>query len=225
MRPNLYYFILQFEHFNKLCFDGKLERPPIRLNTRLSSMGLTIGQRRLDKHGNSYWEDLSIEISVRLDLPEEEYIDTLLHEMIHYWIMSNNFADDSTHGHLFRSKMEEITRKHGLKVSISFKSDEEQMINARSRWRYICVAECSDGGVYLAVVAKTKVFQFWKIIPTIEGVTDVHWYASNRQIFEQFPVRVTPRLQSIDSDKLQHYLTGAQELENTGHVIRAKQTE
>ena len=223
MRPTLQYIIEMFDYYNKLCFGGQLQRPPIRLNTRYSTMGITKGKQRIDSNGLPYWSDLSIEISVRRDLPEYEYIDTLVHEMIHYYIFSNNLVDDSPHGTLFRRKMDEITQKYGIRITITFDPTEEEMIKTTTRYRYICVAEMKDGRVLFAVVAKNKLFQFWESIPRMESVSEVHWYASNRQIFEKFPVAVSPRLMYIDADKIHHYLTGALELENTGDTIRVKQ--
>ncbi len=220
MRPTLQYILDKFDYYNRLCFAGQLKRPPIRLNTRYASMGLTKGRRINAPDGKSYWTDLSIEISIRRDLPEIEYIDTLVHEMIHYYILSNNLHDDSPHGSLFHQKMEEITRKHGIRITIAFDPSEEEMVKSITRYRYVCVAEMDDGHMAFAVVARSKVFEFWPLMSRIKGVKEVHWYASNRQIFEIFPVAVSPRLMIIEADKIHHYLTGAQELENTGSVIR-----
>lgn len=220
MRPTLQYILDKFDYYNHLCFDGQLQRPPIRLNTRYGSMGLTRGKRQIGPDGSTFWTDLSIEISVRRDLPEIEYIDTLVHEMIHYYIFSNNLQDDSPHGTLFRQKMEEITRRHGIRITLAFDPSEEEMVKTVTRYRYVCVAEMDDDRTAFAVVARSKVFEFWQLIPRIKGVRVVHWYASNRQIFEKFPVAVSPWLMMIDADKMHHYLTGAQELENTGTEVK-----
>jgi len=96
------------------------------------------------------------------------------------------------------------------------------MIATRTRNRYICVAETTDGQTYFAVVARNKLFQFWELIPQIEGVSEVRWYVSDRQIFENVPVAVSPVLIPIDAGKIHHYLTGARELENTGEIIRER---
>jgi len=224
MRPTLDYIIEKFDYYNQLCFDGKLKRPPILLNTRYSAMGQTGGLGEIDENGKIHWSELRIEISVRRDLPEYEYIDTLVHEMIHYYIMSNDMEDDSPHGRLFRQKMEEITNKHGIRITIQYDPSEEIMIATRTRNRYICVAETTDGHTYFAVVARNKLFQFWELIPQIEGVSEVRWYVSDRQIFENVPVAVSPALIPIDAGKIHHYLTGARELENTGEIIREKKS-
>lgn len=223
MRPTLDYITERFDYFNRLCFGGQLRRPPIKLNTRHASMGLTRGRLTTDEDGKSHWEDLRIEISVRHDLPEYEYTDTLVHEMIHYHIMSADLEDDSPHGTLFRQKMEEISRQHGIRITISFDPSEEQMVGTRTRWRYVCTAEATDGHMLVAVVARNKVGLFWNIIPKIEGVSNVRWYASDRQIFEKYPVAVSPRLFCIDADRLHHYLIGAVELENSNGTIRIRQ--
>lgn len=222
MRPTLDYIIEKFDYYNQLCFDGKLQRPPIMLNTRYSAMGQTGGQGQIDEKGKIHWTDLRIEISVRRDLPEYEYIDTLIHEMIHYYIMSNDLEDDSPHGTLFRQKMSEITNKYGIRITIDYDPSEEIQIATRTRNRFICVAETTDGHSYFAVVAKNKLFEFWELIPQIEGVSDVHWYVSDRQIFENVPVAVSPALIPIDAGKIHHYLTGARELEKVGEIIREK---
>ena len=201
MRPTLDYIIEKFDYYNQLCFDGKLERPPIMLNTRYSAMGQTDGQGQIDEKGKIHWTDLRIEISVRRDLPEYEYIDTLVHEMIHYYIMSNDLEDDSPHGTLFRQKMSEITNKYGIRITIDYDPSEEIQIATRTR---------------------NKLFEFWELIPQIEGVSDMHWYVSDRQIFENVPVAVSLALIPIDAGKIHHYLTGARELEKVGEIIREK---
>ena len=222
MRPSLDYIIDKFDYYNALCFDGKLSRPPIRLNTRLAALGITRSVPVFDSQGCIVSNDLSIEISVRLDLPEEEYIDTLVHEMIHYYIMSNNMNDDSPHGTLFRSKMKEITDKYGIKITIRLDPTDEELVMMRSHPRCVCVVTFCDGRVGIAVVARNKLFRFWNIFSLINGVEETRWYVSDRAIFGKFPVSVSPCLKFMDADKVHHYLTGALELENDGSCIKTK---
>ena len=80
----LEYIIDRFNYYNQLCFDGKLVMPPIKLNTRYAEMGVTKSEFVWDENEKSYHVRYSIEISIRRDLPEYEYTDTLVHEMIHY---------------------------------------------------------------------------------------------------------------------------------------------
>ena len=223
MRPTLQYVVEKFNYYNKLCFNNELPTIPIKLNLRYAQMGVTKFNTVRNSDNTISNTNFSMEISVRMDLPEEEYIDTIVHEMIHYYIGYNNIIDNSPHGHVFKSIMNEITRKYGLKISISFTPEEEELVMTPSRIRYICVASFKDERVGMSVVAKNKLFDFWNIIPQIENVTNVKWYVSNRAIFQTFPVSVTPRLLEMDVSKIHHYLTGAKELENTGKVIRVKE--
>lgn len=59
----------------------------------------------------------------------------------------------------------------------------------------------------------------WQEIPKLRGVVSVKWYASDRAIFGQFPVAVSPRVYIADADKIHHYLTGASELQNDGKIF------
>lgn len=222
MRPTLKYIKEKFDYYNKLCFDGKLAMPPIKLNMRYAQMGITKYKSNLSPQGHIHNDDFSIEISVRRNLPEEEYIDTLIHEMIHYYIAFNNIVDDSPHGTIFRQKMNQIIRENGVKITIAFDPSDEYLVNSFTRSRYVCVADLEDERMGIAVVAKNKLFQLWETIDKLEGIRKVCWYVSNRAIFEKYPVMVSPGLIIEDADKIHHYLTGAKELVNDGEVIKIK---
>ncbi|MGM9869013.1 MAG: SprT-like domain-containing protein [Sodaliphilus sp.] len=223
MRPTLEYVKEKFLYFNKLCFNNELPMLPIRLNTRRNGLGLTRFRRSLTADGKIVNTDFSIEISVRSDLPEEEYIDTLVHEMIHYHIAYHNIVDTSIHGEVFQRIMNHIISTFGVKVSIEFDPDDEYLVNTISRPRFVCVAEYNDGSTGLSVVAKNKLFPIWEYMEKIDDVKIVRWYVSDRAIFQKFPVMVSPGMYIVDADKIHHYLTGAQELQNDGKTIKVKQ--
>lgn len=219
MRPNLQYFEEKFDYYNNLCFGGQLPRPLIKLSQRNSRVGCThIGFR----YRNGKWEkDISLEFSIRNDFPEIEYIDTIVHEMIHYYIEWNNIQDDSPHGTKFRSIMKEITEKYGIRITIEYDEAEEALIARQTdRNRYVCVVEDKDGTTSIAVVIRDKVFQYWELLQQHPDVAQAKWYISNRAIFEHFPARIRPAFVKLDAAKIQHYLFGALELENTGEVIK-----
>lgn len=223
MRPTLQYIQKKFEYFNNLCFDGTLVMPPIRLTLRYATMGCTKYRLIKDEKGRHIYSDFSIEISIRRDLPEEEYIDTIVHEMIHYYILCNNLRDTSPHGILFKTKMNEIMQKHGIRITIAFEPSDEDMVKSISHPRYICIIDFKDERTGLAVVAKNKVFQYWDTILEIDNVQSVRWYISNRSIFEKYHTYVSLGYNIEDADKIQHYLTGAKELERVNNIIRVKE--
>ena len=67
------------------------------------------------------------------DLPEELVEDTILHEMIHYYIAFNHWSDTSTHGQLFRREMKRINEKGGRHISISYRPNPEQLAQLRAK--------------------------------------------------------------------------------------------
>ena len=109
-----------------------------------------------------------------------------------------------------------------IHVTISFDPSEELLIKTLSRNRFVCVVEFEDEKTGLAVVAKNKLFDIWDSVDKSKKFLNYRWYVSNRAIFEQFPVAVSPNFIIIDSGKIHHYLTGAKELENNGRIIRLK---
>lgn len=222
MRPTLGYIKEKFDYYNRLCFGGTLPVPQIGLNMRYGEMGITRFRTVVEQDGRYSNTDFSIEISIRRDLPEEEYIDTIVHEMIHYYIAYNNIEDDSPHGTVFQQKMNEITNAYGIRVTIAFDPSDEYLVNSITRFRYVCVADFEDGRMGLAVVAKNRLFQLWQRMQDIDGVKCVTWYISNRVIFEKYPVAVSPAVIIEDADKIHHYLAGAKELINDGMTIKIK---
>ncbi|MDE6670391.1 MAG: SprT-like domain-containing protein [Muribaculaceae bacterium] len=216
MRPTLEYLYTKFDYFNKLCFYGQLQRPIIQLSTRKGALGRTCCETDRDSGKKTVW----IEISVRQNLPEEEYIDTLLHEMIHYYIQTNNLRDDAAHGSLFKAEMNRITATYGLRITIEYAPSEEELVNTISRWRYVCIATFNDGHKAVAVVAKNKLFYFWEVISSLPDLSVAEWYISDRAIFEQYPLSSHLRLFPIESVKIPLYLTGAKPLKKVGNIIQ-----
>lgn len=222
MRPTLRYIEEKFSYFNQLCFEGALPMPPIKLTMRRLEMGLTRCKKTKAADGRWHYYDFSIEISVRDDLPEEEYIDTLVHEMIHYYLAYNDITDDAPHGTAFREKMQWITNTFGIRVTIEFTPDEELLVSQRSHYRCVCVIEFCDGTVGVAVVAKNKLFQLWDQFLQLPNAKATHWYVSDRRIFDMFPVSVSVGCSIVDAGKIHHYLTGAKPLQNDGSTIKVK---
>lgn len=143
--------------------------------------------------------------------------------MIHYYIVLNHIQDDAPHGNAFRSIMNRITQTYGIRITIEYDEEDEELIKRETdRLRYFCVVERKDGGMSLAVVIRDKLFRYWDLISNHPDVKEVKWYASNRAIFERFPARIKPVFVSLPSEEVRSYLTGALELENTGTVIKPR---
>lgn len=222
MLPTIKFIQERFDYFNALCFDGKLPKPRIGLNNRATSAGLTHYKKKKDIFGKTKFYDIWIEISTRLDLPQEEFDKTIVHEMIHYYILHNHLQDDSPHGRIFRTKMKELNDKFGLGIGIKFNAPDELMINTITTTRYIFVGELKDDGIGMTVVSRTRIFELWDFFAKCDLFVRRRWYASNRAIFQKYPAAQKPKFYRIEADKMQEYLTGAVELERKGNVIQRK---
>ncbi len=111
----------RFESFNEVFFGGQLPPVPLKLGHATRSLGAcTYKKRRKLFRGVEYY-DFRIRISTRFDLPENELEDILLHEMIHYQILVNQWNDTSAHGRMFRARMKEINEKYGRGIAVSYR--------------------------------------------------------------------------------------------------------
>ena len=204
MRPTLEYVKEKFEYYNQLCFDGTLSMPPIRLCLRKQVLGLTS------------LHDGHIEISVHDDLPEEEYISTIVHEMIHYYIISNGIQDDDPHGTEFCRIMNDIKEKYGIDAGIYYEPTEEELISrVDRRKRNVFVIEYHDGNIAFAVVAQNKLAAVSCYILEHDDIKAWKHCISDRAIFGAFPIQIIPRFLCTDSDTINRYLTGAQIIESS----------
>ena len=91
----------KFGEFNRLIFGGKLPLLPICMSNARTFLGACTFKRKRNWLGKTVLYDFKLKISTRFDLPEKELEDTIVHEMIHYYIAVNKLKDTSTNGHIF----------------------------------------------------------------------------------------------------------------------------
>lgn len=102
----------QFNKWNDTIFGGELPKPSFEL----MQTKRTLGQFKWRKIG---WDKLgyTIRISTYYDRPIESYIDTIVHEMLHYYIKFKGIRDTSSHGRIWKEKAAEISRKYNLTIT------------------------------------------------------------------------------------------------------------
>ena len=111
----------RFDTFNHDYFGDTLPLVPIKLGRALRSLGSCTYKKRRRLFARPVCYDFCLHISTRYDWPEEELEDILLHEMIHYEILVNQWQDSSAHGKLFRARMKEFNEKYGRHIRISYR--------------------------------------------------------------------------------------------------------
>lgn len=109
-----------FDRFNREFFNGELPEIPIRLGRAKRSLG-TCSCRIRRRWWHIVRYDFRLRFSTSFDLPEAELEDTVLHEMIHYWIWLNDIRDTSAHGKIFRQQMARVNAA-GRHVTISHRT-------------------------------------------------------------------------------------------------------
>lgn len=214
MTPTVAYLEERFDTFNEMCFEGALPRIPIRLSSARSFIGrlqyrpVRDWRRRIVRR-----EDFILRISTRYDLPEAEVEDTLIHEMIHYWIAWQNLTDSSTHGKLFRAKMQEINSRFGRHLTISHKSSPEELDrDKRVSDHYLCVSRLADGRTAVTVVASTCVRSIRRAFRWSATIRNAQWYISRDPWFNRFPRCRTPKLFPVDPAELEAHMQEAKPL-------------
>ena len=207
MRPTIDYIQRKFDEFNTLCFQGKLPPLPIKLSNARTFLGQLCYKKRRKLTGG--WEiyDYVLKVSTRVDMPEREVEDTILHEMIHYYINVNNLKDSGPHGTLFRQIMDHINSRYGRNITIRYKYTEEQKEEARDKrpkWHVIAIAHFNDGktGIKILPRYKDRIINFRNKVFLIKGVKSVDFYFTNDPFYNKYPVSSAIRLYIISEEEL-----------------------
>lgn len=122
-----------FRRFNERYFESSLPEIPIRLSNARGFLGKLTYTRV-----SSFWrtdrcENFVLRINTRIDLTRAELEDTIIHEMIHYYIIYHRLGDTSAHGTRFRAMMTRINRLDDRHVRISYRLSPDQQSQAAHR--------------------------------------------------------------------------------------------
>ena len=108
MKTTVEYIEHKFNEFNALMFNGELPMLPIKLSNARTFLGQLGYKKRQKEDGKMECYDFVLRINTKYELPESEIEDTLIHEMIHYFIHWHQLEDTSQHGEMFHMMMNGI---------------------------------------------------------------------------------------------------------------------
>jgi len=213
MTPTIDFIQEQFNTFNKAYFDGVLPMPNFVITRARTLLGQFVCTKRnvwLFFEGKPM--DCTIKISGFYDMPEREYQNTLLHEMIHYYISYRRIKDTSPHGQVFREMMQRLNdegwsisvRGHTTEYAIAHRAD-------RGKLRTILAIKTTDGRFFVAVVQPSAIAKIETVIkktPIIESHT---WLTSSDDSFSSFPTVRTLRGKKVTEDEYNRITTRAGE--------------
>lgn len=204
MKPTIEYIQAHFDAYNKQFFGGQLPTLPIKLSHAKGFLGkVTFTRKKQGLFGGYKNTDFVLRINVRIDLPEEVIEDTILHEMIHYYIGVNQWKDSSTHGELFRREMARINASGNRHITISHRLSEEQQAQARvHKQRVVAVVHFADGKTGVKVVPKqVRHIQAWdKKVRRYFPIRSIEWYLTDDDLFAKYPSSMALRIYLLSPD-------------------------
>ena len=208
MVPTLEYLNRRFDYYNNLCFEGKLPKIPVELTTSKRFLGnFSYRKNRLTRKCT----DVKIKSNRLMDCDEAMLDDTLIHEMIHYYIFVNKIKDTSAHGRVFVEVMKAINEQFGRHLEVSHKTleGEESVIKHEptKRIRLVAVVAFRDGrfGIKVVPASQERLNLFNSRIKRISDILTVDYYLTEDPFFGQYPCSVALRFCIVaQSDYLPH---------------------
>lgn len=225
MKATIEYIQSRFDEFNERFFGSSLPPIPIRLSHAKGFLGkITFTRRSSLSFPRSLFHpftpykntDFVLRINVRIDLPQEVVDDTILHEMIHYYIAVNQWKDTSVHGELFRREMARINREGNRHITISHRLTESEQSQAHlHKGRVVAIITMEDGKTGVKVLPKQirhilawdkqarRAFSRSAITNNHSPITRITWYYTDNEYFAKYPSSTALRIYLIaDPDTL-----------------------
>ena len=201
MRATKQYVEEKFAYYNKLCFGGKLPAVPVSISRAKCFVGKLKFQARNTFWGKLEYFDFKMCINSRYDYPEEVIDDTIIHEMIHLYILYNKIQDTAPHGLVFRKIMKAINEKYSRNITITHKNtDAEINSDSKKRFNFICISHMKDGSWCITVCSGPKIFEINEWFKGYHMIREIKWYHSTDVFFNKYPASRTPKLYRITEE-------------------------
>lgn len=221
MRARLKFVKERFDLFNRIMFDSALPEVPLRISTSGRSLGTFRYPRIAPPLKYRGRGECKISISDRYDLAPEVIEDTVIHEMIHYWIWMTQEKISEPHGKLFISKMKRINEKFGRNVTVRHHSDGTTLnSDSLRKLHYICISKWNDGKLGLTVVARTRIFEINSVFLSDSRIKGLEWYVSYDPWFNRFPSARTPKIWMLSQEDYSTYVLPSRRCIIEGYIFR-----
>lgn len=216
--PTIEFLRDRFCRFNVQMFGGRLPLPLITLCSVSSFVGQYKSKLKRLADGRSEASEHLLRFSTAFDLSEQELEDTVIHEMIHYFIAYNGLRDRTAHGPLFKAMMSSINEHHGRNISISHRTTHEAIASAKSatkKWHVVAILYFSSGETGVKVLPRVipKIVEYYKGITAAPNIRRVDLFLHNDPFFNRFPTSTGRRCHAISQSEISEHLRGAHILE------------
>ena len=193
-----------FRQFNADYFGDELPVPRILLSKARTRLG-TMSYRRVRKLLRWMYTDFTIRISTYYECSEREYQETLLHEMIHYYIAYKNISDTSSHGKVFRQIMLQLNNEHGWNITITSSMRNHKLTPVQRKitvanYFLVLAIELDDGGRMFTVVNKKAIRKVYDALRNCRNIVNHRWYVSLDPYFLDFPCVRSLRARRVSID-------------------------
>ncbi len=178
-----------FNRFNKEYFDGALSDA---VSFEVSNSKHQLGQFCCTKRKSWLLKrprpvDCVIKVSRYFEISEREIQSTLLHEMIHYYIISNGLTDTSPHGKIFRWHMNRLNQQYGWNITIRQNITEWKVSSDYLNASYLVLAVVlNDVKCVLSVVNPKYKDKIDKDAKRCEAVKSIRWFTSTDNYFIKY---------------------------------------
>lgn len=192
MIPTIEYVQQKFTEFNVTMFDGRLPEPPISITNAKTYLGVCAFRKHRKWHGRLEYSDFKIRISRRFDLSRDEIDDTIIHEMLHYYIGLFSPADMPGHSALFRRMMADINTRYGRHISVSHRlsaEQQEQAIDNRPKRHIVAKVVLKDGrtGIKVIPCMERHIRRYRRGMMASGKVSSIEFFQTTDPFFNRFP--------------------------------------
>lgn len=197
----------KFDLFNDSYFNSELPRIEFKITKEKRRFGFFEYARRYDAFTHKYIEvPIRIGISSYYDMPEKSFDETLIHEMIHYYIAHKRIKDNNKHGRYFMMYASRISAASGYDITRYGSSEGMALNSADSSKEYFIMKYKYRGTQYFSRISRNRVGTADKIKNDFKGVTCISFYKSNDVKLDRYK-QCTARLSllpitSLDGIKL-----------------------
>lgn len=197
----------KFHEYNELIFEGKLPPLPIKIGNskrRLGTCFYTVLRLPGQEPVNSSFH---LRFSSAFDLSEEEWEDTIIHEMIHYYLAFFNMNDKTPHGVNFKRMMKDINERFGRHVSISYRSPKKS--HELPKYRFAIVRD-RRGQTGIKRLGDGSYAEFLRFMEERCGTGSVTVYESTNPFFGKLAINDRMSCVLINEDALKTQLENRQ---------------
>lgn len=209
MRANKKFVQDCFDRFNALIFKDELMPLPIVISSSARVLGAITFKRHRTFLKDERYSDFKLRISCRFDFPSHVIEDIIIHELIHYHILSHQLKDTSPHGVMFTAMMKDINRKFGRNVTKRHLiSETESNSDLLRRLSPVCVVVTNCSEILVMTPPLSRVQEFWNLYPS-ESIVRHQWMVTDDPFFNRFPKSRSMKFYRLSADELSNHLSDA----------------